>query len=132
MFRKRRKRKSHYKVGEHASPKLLNGPAHYRSGWELTYMKWLDANDDVKSYEYESIVIAYISNMRSCKVRKYFPDIFVHFQDGKNVLVEIKPKRKLLNPTVIKKQLAAEQWCKENNATYELVTEDTIKNIKID
>lgn len=128
---RKRKRKSHYHTGDHVSSKLLNGPAHYRSGWEEKYMLWLDNNEDVVSYEYESIVIAYLANIKLNKVKKYFVDIFVHYLDGRNELIEIKPHRKLKNVTVIKKQLAAENWCKDNNATYKLITEVDLKELEI-
>ena len=54
---RKRKKKRKYLRGFHSSMKLLNSPAHYRSGWELKYMQWLDINDDVLNYSYEPIKI---------------------------------------------------------------------------
>lgn len=129
--KKRKKRGSRYHTGQYSSIKLLNGPIKYRSGWEKLFMEWLDANDDIQSYEYESIVIGYISNFKSQKLRHYYPDLFVHYVDGHNELIEIKPKSKLLHKLVLKKAQAAEVWCKEHNATYKLVTENDLKQLGI-
>jgi hypothetical protein len=120
-----RKRRRHYKTGVHISPK--GGECKYRSGWELEYMQYLDASDLVTSYQYEQVIVAYISNVRSGKLRKYWPDFLVEYADGKKCLVEIKPKRKLDNAIVKKKLAAATQWCSEHGVTLEIVTEVELK-----
>lgn len=124
--RKPRKKKKRYKTGLHKSPKCLN-EMKYRSGWELTTALQLDNDDDVVSYEYEPIAIEYVSNIRSGRVRKYFPDFLIRYKDGKVVLVEVKRLNQLNNVTVQKKAKAAEQWCKKNNAKYEFWTDKMIK-----
>lgn len=120
--RRRKKRKSHYHVGAYTSTKT-GQTYRYRSGWELAYFKYLDSNSSVVSYEYERIVIEYVSNVRSGKIRKYLPDFFVEYEDGRNVLVEIKPKRRLTQARIKKKLSAAERWCNERGVTLEIVTE---------
>jgi len=128
--KKRKKKKrtgGHYHTGTHVSPKA--GECIYRSGWELNYMHHLDADPTVTSYQYESVIIAYIANIRSTKLRKYIPDFLVEYVDGRKVLVEIKPKKRLDNVKVQKKLAAAEQWCLEHGATLEVVTEDTLRSI---
>lgn len=127
--KKRHKRGSRYRTGLHVSPKLLNSPAKYRSGWELEYMKWLDKNDQVINYKYESVVIAYLGNVKTGKLKKYIPDLLVHYQDGSNELLEIKPKKKLVNKVVCKKEAAALIWCREHDATYRFITEDDLKKL---
>ena len=123
--RKKRKRKGHYKTGTHTSPKA--GDCNYRSGWELEYMQYLDANSDVISYTYEQVIVAYISNIRSGKLRKYFPDFLVEYSSGVKKLVEIKPKKRLDQVKVQKKLEAAKLWCEEHGAILEIVTEVELK-----
>lgn len=125
--KKRKKRR--YKTGEHNSPKLTNGPAKYRSSWEVKYMVWLDENPLVVSYEYEGIRISYVSNYKTGKTRLYSPDFLVTWNDGKRVLVEIKPSKKIDLKTVQKKAAAAQTWCLEHDAIYEFVSEGTLKEL---
>ncbi len=75
-----------YKKGTHFSPKA-NKKFKYRSGWELKYMQYLDANPDVESYDYECLKIPYLYRK---KTRQYSPDFIIG-----NVIVEIKPAYKL-------------------------------------
>jgi len=121
----KRKKKSRYHTGIHESPKV--GECKYRSGWELKYMLYLDENPDVISYEYEPFEITYVSNKKSGRIRRYIPDIMIHMVDGSNVLVEIKPARRLNTRIVQKKASVAEDWCRENNATYKIITEIELK-----
>lgn len=127
--KKTKRRKKRYKTGEHQSPKLTNGPAKYRSGWEVKYMVWLDENPHVVSYEYEGVRISYVSNYKTGKTRLYSPDFLVTWDDGKKVLVEIKPTKKIDLLTVQKKAEAAKVWCSEHDAIYEFVSEDTLKEL---
>lgn len=90
-------------------------------------MQFLDADDNVKSYLYEGVVVGYVSNVRSGRVRKYWPDFLVEYTDGKKIMIEIKPKKRL-DQTIVKKKLAAaRQWCGEHGATLEIVTEVELK-----
>jgi hypothetical protein len=90
-------------------------------------MQHLDADPNVVSYGYERIVVGYISNVRSGKIRKYWPDFLIERADGSKTLVEIKPKRRLQNVIVQKKLTAARQWSEEHGATLEVITEDQLK-----
>lgn len=102
----------------------------YRSGWELTVAVFLDTNDEVDSYEYEPIAIEYISNVKTGKIRRYYPDFLINYKDGKKLLVEVKRNNQLNNLIVQKKAKAAEQWCKKNNATYEFWTDQIVKALQ--
>jgi hypothetical protein len=125
MIKKKPRRRNSRKPkrGFHTSPKLKNSPAHYRSGLELKYMLQLDADVTVDSYEYESIIVGYISNYHTAKVRKYIVDFLVNYNDGRKLLVEVKPLRKTGQKIVTLKRLAAERWCVDNGATFMFVTE---------
>ena len=92
-------------------------------------MVWLDENPHVVSYEYEGIRISYISNYKTGKTRLYSPDLLVTWDDGRRVLVEIKPSKKIDLKTVQKKAQAAQVWCSEHDAIYEFVSEDTLKKL---
>ncbi len=94
-------------------------------------MRYLDAFSEISSWSYEKIIIEYISNKKTGKVRKYYPDFFLEFKSGEKVLVEIKQKRKLQTAIVKKKMLAAEQWCKDHGATYKILTEIELKELGI-
>lgn len=130
MKKRKRRRKSRYKRGTHESAKLTNGPANYRSGWELAYMKWLDEDVDVISYEYEPFFIEYISNIRTGKKRKYYPDVLVK-RTSSTELVEIKPKNKLTKPIVLKKINAASQWAPANGMKLVVITEVELKQLGV-
>jgi hypothetical protein len=129
--RKKKRRKSHYKTGEHISIKLLNGPAKYRSGWEKCYMQWLDENDNVKSYSYESVIIAYLGNKSTGRMRHYYPDLLLEYIDGTKKLIEIKPSSKVDQKTNVKKFMAARTWCAEHDCIFEIVTEKDMKVLDI-
>jgi TnsA endonuclease N terminal len=124
--RKKRKRKSRYQRGEYTSTKT-GQICRYRSGWEHRYMLHLDSDPEVETWTYEQTVIAYVSNIRTKKVRRYYPDFFVKYRDGRTEVVEVKPKRKLAQATVLKKAAAAQQWCLENGSSYRMITEVELK-----
>lgn len=124
--RRKKSRRGHYKRGTFTSVKT-QGICNYRSGWELAYMQYLDSSDVVKSFEYENIVIPYVSNIRTGKQRKYYPDFLVEYVDGHRELVEIKPKKRLQQVTVQKKLKAAEEWCRASGVTLVVITECELK-----
>ena len=123
----KRRRKSRYHRGIHSSP--IAGDCKYRSGWEQKYMEHLDADETVASWSYEKLIIEYVSNQKTKKVRKYYPDFQIEYKDGKKVVVEIKPSRKLGQLTVIKKIRAAKEWCTTHNMTYKVLTEIELKDM---
>ena len=125
--KKRRKKKGRYQRGVYISP--VAGECKYRSGWELKYMQYLDSNSNVRSWSYEKLIIEYISNKSSGKIRKYYPDFLVEMQDSTKLVVEIKQKRKLDSLIVKKKIQAAEQWCSLNKATFLILTELELKDM---
>lgn len=125
MAKKRRKRKGHYHTGSHESPKA--GTCEYRSGWELLFMQHLDGDPTVATYQYEGLCIQYLSNRKTGKHRKYYPDFLIEHVDGRKRLVEIKPKKRVDQARVQKKLKAAEAWCLEHGVTLEVITEVELK-----
>lgn len=126
--KKRRKRKRKYHTGIHVSPKT-GQECHYRSGWELAYMQFLDTDPDTVGYRYEDVSIPYLSNKATGKMRTYWPDFLVQKRDGEQFLIEIKPKRKLDQARVQKKLKAAALWCQAHRVTLVVLTEQELKHL---
>lgn len=126
--KKKKKRKGHYRRGEYTSTKT-GQVCKFRSGWEEKYMAHLDSDPLVESWSYEQTIIEYISNIRTKKVRRYYPDFFVRYSDGRVEIVELKPKRKLDHLTVKKKTTAALVWCAARGMTFRLLTEVELKDM---
>lgn len=127
MPRKRR-RKSRYKTGTYTSPKCKT-PVEYRSGWELQVVKYLDYDETVLEFGYECVVIPYVANATTGKVRSYYPDFLITYKDGTKKLVEVKRKDKLNDIKVMKKAKAAEAWCvkQKPKVKYEFWTDTMIE-----
>lgn len=90
-------------------------------------MQHLDSDPTVVTYQYEKFSIPYVSNVKSGKLRKYFPDFLVEHTDGSRSLVEIKPKKRVEQARVQKKLRAARVWCQEHSVTLEVITEIELK-----
>ena len=69
----------------------------YRSMWERQAFRWCDDNDDIKRWSSESVVVPYRSQVDG-KYHRYFVDLKITFNDGRTLLVEIKPKRQTKPP----------------------------------
>lgn len=92
-------------------------------------MSYLDADPQVVLWTYEQTVIEYLSNIRTKKIRRYYPDFYVKYQDGREEILEVKPKRKLEQAAVKKKAEAARQWCSDHGMIYKILTEIELKDI---
>lgn len=126
--KRKRKKKGRYHRGEYTSTKT-GQVCKFRSSWEHKYMVHLDADQDVKSWSYEQTIVEYVSNIRTKKIRKYYPDFYVEYSDGRREIVEVKPKNKLEKPTVKKKIIAAIVWCSAKAMTFRVVTEVELKGM---
>ncbi len=121
-------------VGKHA-PK-------YRSGWELTFMVFLDSNSNIIYWASEAMSVPYRSPLDG-KIHNYIPDFFVMYENkyGKKIaeVVEIKPKKQSIieskavsakNRIVIAinhaKWAAAMAYCKAQGYAFRVITEDDI------
>jgi len=128
--KKSRRRRSHYHKGSYVSTKT-GQDCKFRSGWEEKFMKYLDETETVKSWSYESITIDYLSNKRTAKYRKYYPDFKVEYADGLIEIIEIKPKKRLDQVVVKKKLAAALEWCGVHGFTLRIITEIELKELGI-
>lgn len=128
--KKKRKKKCRYKRIEFFSLKA-NKLLKSRSGWEYAYFQYLDNNQDVKSYEYESLKIPYLSNKKSGKIRNYIPDFIITYIDGTVLIVEIKPKRFLEKLQIKKKLIAAKEYAEKNKIQFKVLTEDDLNALNL-
>jgi hypothetical protein len=113
----------------------------YRSGWELSFMMFLDNNDSILQWASESISIPY-RNPITGKQSIYVPDFLITYRDKSNQvraeLIEIKPKKQSIieskasarDRAVVAVNYAkwdsAQKWCKRNGLTFRVITEDDI------
>ena len=125
----KKRKKSRYNRGTYVSK--IAGECKYRSGWEQKYMEYLDADKNVTTWSYEKLIIEYVSNNKTKKIRKYYPDFQVEYANGEKVVIEIKPSRKLKQLNVLKKIKAAIAWCIENDMIYKILTEVELKKLGV-
>ena len=117
------------------------GTPRYRSGWELTFMMFLDSNDNVLQWASESISIPY-HNPLTGKQSMYVPDFLVTYRGPNNTvkaeLIEIKPKKQSLLESKMNdrdraivavnycKWDAATKWARAQGLRFRVITEDDI------
>jgi hypothetical protein len=113
----------------------------YRSGWEMTFMMFLDSNENVLQWASESISIPY-KNPLTGKQSMYVPDFLVTYKGPKGTmkaeLIEIKPKSQSLIEAKMKdrdrvivainyaKWHQATIWAKQHGMTFRVINEDQI------
>jgi hypothetical protein len=118
------------------------GAPKYRSGWELTFMRFCDNHPSVVSWASEAVRIPY-RNPFTGRDTYYIPDFLVTYQINgvkKAELIEIKPKaqavmeharsqqEKMAVALNMCKWQAAQIWCKRMGATFRILTEEDIYN----
>jgi hypothetical protein len=116
-----------------------NGTPRYRSGWELTFMRFLDSNDHILQWASEPLAIPYRHPLTG-KMTNYIPDFLITYRTKDNTmkaeLIEIKPKKQ----SVIESKMsskdraivainyckwdAATKWARNNGLTFRVITED--------
>lgn len=116
----------------------------YRSSWELRIFKWCDSSENILEWSSEPFPIKYFDHSTN-KMRRYFPDLFVKIRNKQgiitNYLLEVKPEKQTKPPkprsrktktylnemTTYQKNISkwtqAEEFCKQNNMIFKLVTE---------
>ena len=111
----------------------------YRSGWELSFMRFCDTNDHILQWASESIAIPYKHPLTG-RMTQYIPDFLITYRTRTNTmkaeLIEIKPKKQ----SVIESKMSsrdravvainyakwdqATKWAKRNGMTFRVITED--------
>jgi len=125
-----------YGKNNHISGRFMSTKTHeemfYRSSWELAAMKWLDLNEEVSSYQYESIRIPYYSIESSRQnLRHYIPDFLIEFTSGEKELWELKPKKLSDNEKTKAKIVAANDYCKALGITFKLLHKSHLLDMSI-
>jgi len=120
----------------------------YRSLWERNTFRWIDTQSSIVHWNSEELVIPYVCETDK-KVHRYFMDLWFQTQEGKNYIIEIKPKGQTKPPktpqrktrryvkeslTYVKNQSkwkAASEFALDRGWTFEVWTEDTLKSLGI-
>lgn len=119
-----------------------------RSSWEARFNKFLDYNTNVEKWSSEELIIPYYYPLDG-KMHRYFPDYWVKFKNGKEVVIEIKPFAETLQPIYKKggnkrvfadrmatymkncaKWDAAKAFCEARGWSFEVFTEKTLQKLK--
>jgi hypothetical protein len=118
------------------------GTPKYRSGWELTFMRFCDNHPSVVSWASEAVRIPY-KNPFTGRDTFYVPDFLVTYQTASGnraELVEIKPKAQAVMELARSQQekmavalnmckwQAAKIWCKRMGCSFRILTEEDIFN----
>ncbi len=111
----------------------------YRSGWEHSFMRFCDTNDNILQWASESVSIPYRHPLTG-KVTNYVPDFIITYRTRNNTvkaeLIEIKPKKQSVVESKMSsrdravvavnyaKWDAATKWAARNGLTFRVITED--------
>lgn len=115
------------------------GQPRYRSGWEHSFMRFCDTNDNVLQWASESLAIPYINPITGKKTN-YVPDFLITYRTKDNQiraeLIEIKPKKQSVVESKMSsrdravvavnyaKWDSATKWCRKNGLVFRVITED--------
>lgn len=125
--RKRKPKKKRFHTGTYVSIKTGKEMT-YRSSWEFQFMKKLDSDPTVKTFQSEGLIIPYLKSPKS-KVSKYFPDFIVEYVDGRTVMYEIKPERFMERRINLKKWEQAILYCQRKGWTFSVLNESDLKDM---
>ena len=114
----------------------------YRSHWEKLCFMWCESNPKVKSWSSEEVVVPYRWDVDK-RMHRYFVDLKITFDNGKTIIVEIKPEKETELPkrpdkskryineamTYVKnmnKWEAANEFAKDRGWDFQIWTEKTL------
>lgn len=87
----------------------------YRSGLELSFIKWCESATNVIKWGSEPICIEYVSRLDN-KVHRYYPDFIIYIKDKNNneirYIVEIKPYAQTIQPKRTASDWDKKTWIK--------------------
>lgn len=121
-------------------PSQKNKPIIYRSSWERKFIGWAEHNKGVKYWGSECGGIKYRSSVDN-NIHTYYPDFFLEMEDGRKIVVEIKPKNQVKkpegnNPWMVKtwmknmsKWKTLKEICDQKNWSFWIITEDTVNRL---
>ena len=108
---------------------------------------WCDRNPEIKNWSSEEIVVPYYWDIDK-RYHRYFVDLKITFNNGKTILVEIKPAKETeppRNPNKSKRYIgeamnyvknmnkweAANSFAKDRGWDFQIWTENTLKSMGI-
>ena len=120
-----------------------HGTPKYRSGWELTVMRFCDNHPSIIGWASESLRIPY-RNPFTGRDTFYVPDFLITYQDknGNKIseIIEVKPRNQaMLEMAKTQQEKAAvvlnmakweacRHWCKKMGLKFRILTEEDIYN----
>ena len=136
-----------YKVKDPSRYKGDHTNVVYRSMWERQCFAWCENNSEIKEWSSEEIVVPYYYEIDK-KYHRYFIDLKITFNNGKTILVEIKPEKETTPPkrpdktkrylnealTYVKNQnkwQAANEFAKDRGWEFQIWTEKTLEKLNI-
>ena len=119
----------------------------YRSHWEKLCFLWCDRNPDIKYWSSEETVVPYFWDIDK-RYHRYFVDLKITFNNGKTILVEIKPAKETEPPKNANKSKryigeamayvknmnkweAANAYAKDRGWEFQIWTEKTLNSMGI-
>lgn len=136
------KKNSRYHQG-YLDPKMMtkcfksmkNEPIIYRSGLEYQFICFCENNPKIKQWASEPIGIKYSCRLDG-KEHNYYPDYVIETSDGTKIIIEVKPYDQTIKPSDTASKWAKESWikncdkwkaanqfAKDNNAKFIIITE---------
>lgn len=109
--------------GEHFTSSKTGQSFYLRSSYESRYVRMLEEDPTVATYEYEPLRIPYLFEGST---HNYVPDFLVTYTDGRKRLVEVKPELLTDTPKNAAKSVVAQSWCHANDVQYVLVSESDL------
>jgi hypothetical protein len=114
---------------------------HYRSSWELAFMRMCDQHPNIVSWASEAIKIPYMHPITG-KYANYIPDFMIQYIDAAGSehveLIEIKPSNQTTMENANSRQqkasviinaakwTAAQEWCQRRGIRFKVINEDQI------
>ncbi len=123
----RKKKKPKFHEGYINSKKNGGQQMHYRSSWERDVYVCLENLREVASYKVESFPVEYYWKGRK---KRYFPDLFVTFTNGKHEVWEVKPDNQKQLEVNKAKWLACEGHCESRGWDFKVIDEVQIRQLK--
>lgn len=116
-----------------------NRQPRYRSGWEHSFMRFLDSNEHILQWASEAIKIPYRHPLTG-KQTIYVPDFLITYRTRDNLVkaevIEIKPRgQSVITENTRSRDRAvvainyakwdsAQKWCKRQGLSFRVITED--------
>ena len=93
----------------------------FHSDLERRMMAKLEADPFVKKWmKRHGITIPWIDGQKH--QRRYVPDFFIEYADGRKAILEVKDPSRLDSNDVQRKRKSAEIWCKQRGMEYLMAT----------